>query len=107
MQSCMPGGLNVQDARTTSGPRRHSASTASSARPDKDPRRRLRPLRGHELWPPNHSTVVPPATTRPDLDGVLFSDRRIRPAKLYNVADDYVSRRWGQRNQCLPTAICR
>jgi len=104
-QSCMQGGLNVETQRTDQWAKGDIPQYGFVATTDKDPLRVYVYCAGTSYWPPNHSTVYRSDNGGKSWAAVLFSDPRFAKLKLYNVEDDYVSRKWGQREQGPPRSM--
>jgi photosystem II stability/assembly factor-like uncharacterized protein len=103
--SCLEGGLNVQTRRTDEWANGDIPQYRFIGTTDKDPLRVYVHCAGTSYWPPNHSTVYRSDDGGRTWTAVLFSDPRFARRKLYNVEDDYVSRRWGQREQNPPYSM--
>jgi photosystem II stability/assembly factor-like uncharacterized protein len=104
-QSCMHGGLNVQTQRTDKWAKGDIPQYGFIATSDKDLLRVYVYCAGTSYWPPNHSTVYRSDDGGKTWAAVLFLDPRFAKLGLYNVEDDYVSRRWGQREQGPPRSM--
>jgi photosystem II stability/assembly factor-like uncharacterized protein len=104
-RSCMAGGLNVQTRRADRWAQGDLPQYRFIATTDKDPLRVYVFCAGTSYWPPNHSTVYRSDDGGKTWAAVLFSDPRFARLNLYNVADDYVSRQWGQREQSTPFSM--
>jgi photosystem II stability/assembly factor-like uncharacterized protein len=107
--SCMQGGLNVQTRRTDRYAQGDIPQYRFIATTDRDPLRVYVYCTSTSYWPPNHSTVYRSDDGGKTWAAVLFSDPRFAQRKLYNVADDYASLQWGQREQSPPYSlvVCR
>jgi photosystem II stability/assembly factor-like uncharacterized protein len=104
-RSCMAGGLNVQTRRADRYAQGDLPQYRFTATTDKDPQRVYVSCAGTSYWPPNHTTVYRSDDGAKTWAAVLFSDPRFARLNLYNVADDYVSRQWGQREQNPPFSM--
>ena len=104
-RSCMERGLNVQTKRTSPYALGDLPQYRFIATTDKNPLRVYVYCGGTSYWPPNHSTVYRSDDGGMTWTAVLFSDPRFAQKNLYNVTDDYVSRKWGQREQGPPRSM--
>jgi photosystem II stability/assembly factor-like uncharacterized protein len=104
-QSCMQGGLNVQTQRNDKFAKGDLPQYKFILTTDKDPQRVYVYCAGTSFWPPNHSTVYRSDDGGKTWRETLFLDPRFAQKKLYNVADDYTSQRWGQREQGPPRSM--
>jgi photosystem II stability/assembly factor-like uncharacterized protein len=103
--SCMAGGLNVQTKRADQWAHGDLPQYPFIATTDKDPLWVYAFCTGTSYWPPNHATVYRSDDGGKTWAAVLFSDPRFARLNLYNVADDYVTRQWGQREQSVPYSM--
>jgi len=105
---CMAGGLNVQTRRSDQYAQGDLPQYGFIATSDKSPLRVYVSCAGTSYWPPNHTTVYRSDDGGKSWTAVLFSDPRFARQKLYNVADDYISQQWGQREQSplVSMALC-
>jgi len=104
-QSCMHGGLNLETHRSSPFAQGDIPQYRFIATTDKDPLRVYVYSTGTSYYPPNHSTVYRSDDGGKTWAAVLFSDPRFAEKTRYNVADDYVTRKWGQREQCPPRSM--
>jgi photosystem II stability/assembly factor-like uncharacterized protein len=104
-RSCFSGGLNTQTRRTDQWAQGDIPQYRFIATTDENPLRVYVYCAGTSYWPPNHSTVYRSDDGGTTWTPVFFSDPRFARLKLYNVEDDYVSRKWGQREQAPPYSM--
>jgi len=104
-RSCLSGGLNTQTQRTDQWAQGDIPQYQFIATTDRDPLRVYVYCAGTSYWPPNHSTLYRSDDGGTRWTPVFFSDPRFARLKRYNVEDDYISRKWGQREQAPPYSM--
>ena len=104
-RSCLSGGLNCQTRHTDESAQGDIPQYGFITTTDRNPLRVYVYCAGTSYWPPNHSTVYRSDDGGTTWTPVFFSDPRFARLNLYNVEDDYVSRKWGQREQSPPYSM--